>query len=160
MDAKNILTHICNSIVMFIDLMIIAHPIYLLHVLFPILFGIIYTIFSLIYQLSGGLNLWVVDECVLNCLNFNPFNFFREEKPYIYSIMDWTEPKKAIIIFFGVTLLATGIHCILWIVCRMRIKVFKLCNQKNKVSFKDSPLDGNDNLAYSTTDIYKKLQIP
>uniref|UniRef100_A0A336N6H0 CSON007609 protein n=1 Tax=Culicoides sonorensis TaxID=179676 RepID=A0A336N6H0_CULSO len=57
LDAKNILTHVCNSIVMFIDLMIIAHPIYLIHVLYTLLLGIIYAIFSVIYQFSGGLNL-------------------------------------------------------------------------------------------------------
>lgn len=57
MDAKNILIHMCNSIVMFFDLMIVAHPIHLMHVLYPILLGIVYGIFSAIYQLSGGLNL-------------------------------------------------------------------------------------------------------
>lgn len=99
--------------------------------------------------------------CKGQCNTFKIILFFlRDEKPYIYSILDWTQPQKAIVIFLGVTVLATGIHCLLWIVCHIRIKVFKLCTQKNKVSFKDSPLNGSDNLAYSTTDIYKKLQIP
>ncbi|XP_063710107.1 protein rolling stone-like [Culicoides brevitarsis] len=149
LDAKNILTHICNSIVMFIDLMIIAHPIYLMHVLYPILLGIFYAIFSVIYQFAGGLNL--------------------DEKPYIYGILDWTKPQKAFLIFFGVICLATFIHCCLWAVCQLRIKIFKFCNQKNKVSFKDSPpavvsttttiLDGNENLSFTREESYKKVVV-
>uniref|UniRef100_A0A336MHR5 CSON001918 protein n=1 Tax=Culicoides sonorensis TaxID=179676 RepID=A0A336MHR5_CULSO len=140
LDAKNILTHVCNSIVMFIDLMIIAHPIYLIHVLYTLLLGIIYAIFSVIYQFSGGLNL--------------------DEKPYIYGILDWNNAKKSIIVVFGIILLATMIHCILWIICHTRITVWKLCNQKNKVSFKDSTIEGNVNPNFGSMDFYKTVELP
>lgn len=57
LNATNILTHVFNSICMFVDLLIVAHPLRLLHMFLPVVFGIIYAIFSAIYQLSGGHNM-------------------------------------------------------------------------------------------------------
>lgn len=53
-NATNILTHAFNSIVMFIDIWIVAYPIRLLHFVQPISFGLVYLLFSGIYYLAGG----------------------------------------------------------------------------------------------------------
>lgn len=60
LSATNVLTHAFNSICMFIDLLIVAHPLRLLHMFLPVSLGICYIFFSVIYQLSGGHN-----KCVL-----------------------------------------------------------------------------------------------
>lgn len=53
-DAKNILTHVFNSVVMFIDLIVVAHPVRFLHCIFPIVVGLSYGLFSFIYYQLGG----------------------------------------------------------------------------------------------------------
>lgn len=50
----NLIVHAFNSIVMFIDLCIVAHPIRLLHCYWTILLGTCYVIFSVVYYLAGG----------------------------------------------------------------------------------------------------------
>lgn len=55
-DAINIMTHALNSVLMFLDMMIVSHPIRLFHVLQPVLFGIVYLLFSLVYYFCGGIN--------------------------------------------------------------------------------------------------------
>lgn len=56
LDATNVLTHAFNSICMFLDLWIVAHPMRLLHIFLPVLFGVVFAIFSYIYHLCGGIN--------------------------------------------------------------------------------------------------------
>lgn len=55
-DVTNILTHVSNSLVMFIDLIIISYPVRLLHVVQPLLAGLVYALFSLFYYLAGGVD--------------------------------------------------------------------------------------------------------
>uniref|UniRef100_A0A1B0FKF6 Protein rolling stone n=1 Tax=Glossina morsitans morsitans TaxID=37546 RepID=A0A1B0FKF6_GLOMM len=56
LSAANILTHILNCVSMLSDLLIVAHPLRLLHIFLPIAYGLIYAFFSIIYQFSGGHN--------------------------------------------------------------------------------------------------------
>lgn len=56
LDATNVLTHAFNSVCMFIDLWIVAHPLRLLQMFLPVVFGVVYAIFSYIYQSCGGIN--------------------------------------------------------------------------------------------------------
>lgn len=56
LDAVNLLTHGTNSVFMFLDLIIVAHPVRLLHVVQPLAFGLVYGIFTLIYYLAGGVD--------------------------------------------------------------------------------------------------------
>ncbi|XP_031620714.1 protein rolling stone-like [Contarinia nasturtii] len=56
-NAPNILSHAMNSVIMFLDILIVAHPLRLFHVIQPICFGVSYGIFSYIYYLCGGVNM-------------------------------------------------------------------------------------------------------
>ncbi|CAD7085572.1 unnamed protein product [Hermetia illucens] len=82
--AVNILTHAFNSVLMFVDLWIVAYPVRLLHMFLPVCFGLVYAIFSVIYYAAGG-----VDPA---------------GKHYIYPILDWDYPGKAILTVIG------GVH--------------------------------------------------
>lgn len=55
-NSVNIMTHATNSILMFLDMMIVSHPYRLLHVIQPILLGVVYAIFSVIYYFAGGVD--------------------------------------------------------------------------------------------------------
>lgn len=56
LDAVNVMTHATNSVLMFLDMMIVSHPYRLLHVIQPIILGVTYAIFSVIYYFAGGLD--------------------------------------------------------------------------------------------------------
>ncbi|KAL7739157.1 hypothetical protein ACLKA6_010380 [Drosophila palustris] len=101
LDATNVLTHGFNSICMFIDLWIVAHPLRLLHVFLPVLFGIVYAIFSYIYQMCGGIN--------------------KKGKPYIYHVIDWSQPRNAFITVLGVLLLSCCIYALLFVFFKLRL---------------------------------------
>ncbi|CAD6996699.1 unnamed protein product [Ceratitis capitata] len=108
LNATNVLTHACNSIFMFIDLLIVAHPLRLLHMFLPVTFGIIFAIFSFIYQKCGGLN--------------------RRGKPYIYHVVDWREPLNATLVVIGVLLLTCCIYTILFTVYKLRTLLYRRIN--------------------------------
>lgn len=56
LDLNNILTHACNSIFLVFDLMVTAIPVRLLHVIYPFVYELIYTTFTVVYYLFGGKN--------------------------------------------------------------------------------------------------------
>lgn len=93
LDATNVLTHGCNSIFMFIDLWIVAHPLRLLHVFLPVLFGGIYAMFSFIYQMCGGINKWVIKYCpiVSAWINFCMYSLLQKRQT-VYLSCDQLEP--------------------------------------------------------------------
>lgn len=53
-DATNVLTHCFNSVIMFIDVLIVAHPIRLYHVYQPLTVGLLYMVFSAVFFAAGG----------------------------------------------------------------------------------------------------------
>ncbi|XP_030377590.1 protein rolling stone [Scaptodrosophila lebanonensis] len=121
LDATNVLTHGFNSICMFIDLWIVAHPLRLLHMFLPVLFGIIYAIFSYIYQICGGMN--------------------KKGKPYIYHVIDWREPNNALITVVAVLVLSCCIYVLLFVFFKLRIFLFRRCHQRRF----ELPISGKKN---------------
>ncbi|XP_062127035.1 protein rolling stone [Drosophila sulfurigaster albostrigata] len=109
LDATNVLTHGFNSICMFIDLWIVAHPLRLLHAFLPVVFGVIYAIFSYIYQMCGGIN--------------------KKGKPYIYHVIDWSQPKSAFITVLGVLVLSCCIYALLFVFFKLRLFLSRSCRQ-------------------------------
>lgn len=53
-DAINLMVYVLNSVIMFIDLMTVTHPIILSHTYWTMSIGIIYTVFTLFYFIAGG----------------------------------------------------------------------------------------------------------
>lgn len=56
-DLANILSHAINSVVMFVDFLVVAFPMRLYHVIQPICFGVCYAVFTYIYYLCDGRNM-------------------------------------------------------------------------------------------------------
>lgn len=56
----NFLAHAMNCVIMCVDAWIVAHPLRLCHVTQPMIFGLVYTTFSVIYYLSGGTDPYVI----------------------------------------------------------------------------------------------------
>lgn len=55
-NLNNVLIHITNSIVLIIDAFVVKHPVKHSNVIFIFLAVIFYVIFTIVYQLLGGLN--------------------------------------------------------------------------------------------------------
>ncbi|XP_055301375.1 protein rolling stone-like [Sitodiplosis mosellana] len=103
LNAPNILSHAMNSVIMFLDILIVAYPLRLYHVIQPICFGVSYGIFSFIYYLCGGVNIL--------------------GNPYIYNVLNWNEPGKAMVTVFGTLILAIIVHVTLFWIYKLRVFV-------------------------------------
>nr|CAI5835773.1 unnamed protein product [Callosobruchus analis] len=102
-DANTYFVHINNSCVMFIDIILVAHPTNLAHVIYPVLFGIIYMLFSFLYYLAGGLT--------------------REGEPYIYAILDWRKPFTALLICVGAFAYLVAMFVMVYLLSKSRKKL-------------------------------------
>ncbi|XP_058059006.1 protein rolling stone-like [Anopheles bellator] len=147
-DANNILIHACNCVFMFLDLIIVAYPVRLWHVVQPIAFGLIYCTFSVIYHAAGGTDLF--------------------GRPYIYNVLDWSEPGKAMVTVVGTILLAMLVHILMFAIYKLRVKIYSryfggkpiiptnstLQLQTGKVDRGISMVYGNDNKGFTIGERY------
>ncbi|XP_018786961.1 PREDICTED: uncharacterized protein LOC108967788, partial [Bactrocera latifrons] len=107
-DALNIMVHVFNSVIMLIDLAIVGHPIKLSHVYFTTGIGLAYGIFTGIYFIAGGTD--------------------RKNNVYIYPMLDWTKPGKAIIVTVCAIIFVVVVHFCCYLLYRTRVWLFtKLC---------------------------------
>uniref|UniRef100_A0A1A9W871 Protein rolling stone n=1 Tax=Glossina brevipalpis TaxID=37001 RepID=A0A1A9W871_9MUSC len=111
LNAANILTHILNCICMFTDLLIVAHPLRLLHVFLPITYGLIYVFFSIVYQFNGGHN--------------------SKGKPYIYYLIDWRQPINSALYATALLMFSCCIYLILFVIYKLRILAYRQLNNSN-----------------------------
>ncbi|XP_017780245.1 PREDICTED: protein rolling stone-like isoform X2 [Nicrophorus vespilloides] len=100
LDYLNILVHGMNSVAMFIELCVVAHPVKLAHIYFPFLFGLVYTTFTVIYYAAGGTS--------------------RDGKPNIYKVINWDKPGPTIAICVGAMVFLVVIHCCSFLVYKLR----------------------------------------
>lgn len=75
--AVRVSFHAVNSVYVLLNLFVTATPTRLLHFVYPVLFGVAYTLFSALYQLGGGTNI--------------------RGEPYIYRVTDWSRPWKTLL---------------------------------------------------------------
>lgn len=99
-DANNILIHATNCIFMFIDLIIVAYPTRLWHVVQPIFFGMIYCLFSVVYYLCDGTN--------------------KKGYHYIYPVLDWSKPKSAMVTVVQTIVLAIIVQLVMLFTYKVR----------------------------------------
>lgn len=62
MEILNVFLHGLNTVSCLIDIMVTARPIYIHHSYLPIIFGVYYTLFSLVYWAAGGVGI-----CMRRC---------------------------------------------------------------------------------------------
>jgi len=120
-SATNVMTHACNSALMFIDMLIMAYPLRLYHVIQPLLLGLLYVVFSAIYYAAGGKD--------------------KFGNPYIYNVLDWSssDPTKNAVTVVGTVLLSMAIHLFLFGVYRLRVLIHRRCVQTNEEAILSTP---------------------
>ena len=75
--AVSVFTHGINFAVMMVDLLICRQPLYCAHITVPLAYSLTYLLFTLLYFAAGGV--------------------FHKDRhsPYIYDVLDWSDPGAA-----------------------------------------------------------------
>lgn len=100
-SALNYFNHINNSLLMMLDLFVVAHPIRLLHFIYPLLFVLFYGFFSIIYYWAGGLS--------------------RQDTDFIYGSLDWNKPGQTTVINFFCMIFFVLLHTFCWGLYQFRL---------------------------------------
>lgn len=100
LDILNLMIHALNSVLMVTDLFLVAHPFRLLHCYWPLLVTVCYIVFSYIYYEFGGTD--------------------RQDRPVVYSLLDWRLPIRAAISSVFGLLISLSIHCVAWFLFLIR----------------------------------------
>ena len=128
MEILNVFLHAINTLSVLVDLMITARPIRIHHFYLAVIFGIYYTIFSLVYWAAGGVGI-----CMPRCENLPANSSLDPQDPscpvvcdhYIYPILDWeSQPGLALGLVVGSCLLMPVLQSVWWatVAVRRRIK--------------------------------------
>jgi len=99
----NTFLHLLNSVSVLVDLIIIARPTRLAHMIHPILFGLFYLIFSVSYWAAGGTD--------------------PSGNDWIYPMVDWDNPGLATGVAFGCIAGVMGIHSVIHCLTLLRRKM-------------------------------------
>ncbi|XP_059150216.1 protein rolling stone-like [Physella acuta] len=91
-------THAVVAIYVILNMAVTKVPLRLLHFIYPVAFGVIYTLFSAIYYCMDGTN--------------------QNGDRYIYSILDWSKPGRTLVVsslsnFIFIPL----VHVFMWALC-------------------------------------------
>lgn len=95
---------------MFIEICVVLHPIHFLHFIYPIVGGLCYLVFSLIYFYSGGTDALGRD--------------------YIYSILNWNNPVQTSIVCVLVAILIILCHSFATLCQLTRTKLHKFFTER------------------------------
>ncbi|XP_055881420.1 protein rolling stone-like [Biomphalaria glabrata] len=100
MTNSNIQLHLINSVLILIEHAVIAIPIRLLHVIYPLIYGVIYVFFSVFY--------WVDDHSHV-----------------MYEILNWNNPGPTIgfVILIGFVIIPI-IHILIYCLYRLKMNIF------------------------------------
>ena len=96
-DGVNLNVHLTNGVIAVVDLWFSATPVRLLHIIYPLIFGAFYLIFTGIYHAADGTN--------------------SDDEPYVYSVIDYGEsPGSAVGVALAIELLFLPfIHVVFYI---------------------------------------------
>ncbi|XP_063549159.1 protein rolling stone-like [Cydia strobilella] len=86
--------HGFNAVIVLIELFASRTPVRLAHIYQPLLLGVVYAIFSKIYQEAGGTGAY--------------------SEPYIYKFLDWSEPRSSFMMTIGTAIITIFLYVILW----------------------------------------------
>ncbi|XP_028139726.1 protein rolling stone [Diabrotica virgifera virgifera] len=121
----NYFVHGNNSLMVLLDLWIVGHPIRILHVIYTVLLGVTYTIFTLIYYSAGGTN--------------------KDGYTFIYKIVDWTKPGLTVGTCCGVIVFLIILHLLMFLISSWRRSLQeKHCGKE----VNDNKMDSKQQAAY------------
>ncbi|CAH2102242.1 unnamed protein product [Euphydryas editha] len=109
--VMDIFIHAVNSVIMFILLITARQQINLLHFYMPILFAVVYVIFSLIYYFADGRD---------------PF-----DNPYIYPVLNWNSPGESMITVVFAAVIIVVLHFVVAMITVARDAIGRWCTRND-----------------------------
>ncbi|XP_061709169.1 protein rolling stone-like [Cydia pomonella] len=99
--------HGFNAVLVLIELLASRTPVRLAHIYQPLLLGVVYTVFSKIYQKAGGTG--------------------ADGEPYIYKFLDWSEPQVSFTTTIGTAIITIFVYVFLWAFAFARDVLSRIC---------------------------------
>ncbi|XP_074654578.1 protein rolling stone-like, partial [Tubulanus polymorphus] len=100
-SVRDINVHIMNSVIVFLEILLAAYPVRLLHFIYPVSYGLIYVMFSAIF--------W----------SFDP------ERNVLYpGVLDWNNPKTTTGMVVGIAVFMIVLHLILYGIFRLKVFLY------------------------------------
>lgn len=114
----NCSTHGANAVAVFLDLWITRMPMRMMHMIHSVIFGLIYSAFSVIYWYLGGTN--------------------QYGEPFIYKVLNYGEsPLKALYYIVAISfIVAPMMHSMFFLLYRLRVflhRFLKVMDKRHKV---------------------------
>lgn len=109
-DPLNIMMHVCNSVLMLIDLFVTNIPFRLRNFWWCLPIVLFYIIFSVIYYVAGGLD--------------------KYGHHYIYKILDWKIPVQTLLVCIGGFTFVTVLHCVTCMLTNIRDRIYRKTAEK------------------------------
>jgi hypothetical protein len=103
LTALNLLIHAFNSILMVLDILMVAHPFRLIHFCWSLLFILVYFCFTVIYHFAGGTG--------------------RNNAPSIYPALNWNNPASTIVLVILGMLAVMVSHFSMWLTVLIRKRI-------------------------------------
>jgi hypothetical protein len=103
LTALNLLIHAFNSILMVLDVLVVAHPFRLIHLCWSLLFIFVYFCFTVIYHFAGGTG--------------------RNNAPSIYPALNWNNPASTIVLVILGMLAVLVSHICVWLAVLVRKRI-------------------------------------
>lgn len=127
-SALNISTHVINAVYVIINLSVTGMPVRILHFWHPIIYGLIYSFFSLFYHLADGTN--------------------HNGNPYIYKPINWHTPGTAVLYCILITFVAVPvIHMVCFGIHFLKVHIsmrFRCCGRHHAISRDITELERSD----------------
>lgn len=115
LDPNNIFIHVCNTILILMDIAVSKVPFKLSNFWWSLTVVLAFLVFSGFYQLAGGTNYW--------------------QNPYIYNVLDWRKPLRVFQTSLSVVILIILTHSSVLGLLKLRNKVIeKYCIQNQIVT--------------------------
>ncbi|CAG4977822.1 unnamed protein product [Parnassius apollo] len=113
----DVMLHGINSMVMFLELMLSAHPSRLLHIMQPLYFSLVYLLFTLIYYSAGGLDPW--------------------GHVFIYPVVNWSKPEQTLVVAVLTGLFLALMHIVTVALATIRDLIARRCISSSSGVYND-----------------------
>ncbi|XP_020292872.1 protein rolling stone-like isoform X2 [Pseudomyrmex gracilis] len=122
LDPLNIMVHVCNSVLVLVDLFVTSIPFRLWNFWWCLSIAILYVIFTAIYYVAGGL-----DKLGLH---------------YIYKVLDWKRPARTSLVSVGGCTFIMVLHCVSCVLADIRNRIYNKITRKSSqfARTNDNPL--------------------
>ncbi|KAK0182555.1 hypothetical protein PV327_000683 [Microctonus hyperodae] len=127
-DPLNIMLHVCNSLLILMDVLIVSIPLKFRHFWWCLVLILFYLTFSIIYYAAGGLD--------------------KNGYHHIYKILDWKKPGITILIALGGMLFLVMVHCLL---CYLTILLSRIC--KSDMKYMEEPPSASNEQTQKSKDV-------